>query len=352
MRRMQRCWWTAPVLVLSCLSASAQPPAPSPPVSSVPPVALGVAARVNGQPIPESAVDRALDRVPPAKRDEARKQILDFLVENVLLDQYVLQLPQYAIEKKDVDAKEEEVRAELKKQNKEFPKMLEEMKLTEAELREQIAADLRWTKFCADMAKEDQLRQLFELEKVLFDGTMVRARHILLTPSMTDPKAVADAAVRLRAIKQEVEAKVDAGLAKLPAGTEPLAREKERRALLDDAFAAAAKEKSQCPSKVDGGDVNYFQRSGKMVEPFAKAAFALKPFEMSDVVQTQFGVHLILLTERKPGLEVKFADVKDDVKDEFCDRLREQVVAKLKPRANIVITPAPKSAVLPAPMLK
>ena len=340
MRRMQRCWWTAPLLVLSCLTASAQPAAPSP-VPSVPPAASGVAVRVNGQPIPESAVDRALDRVPPAKRDEARKQILDFLVENVLLDQYVLQLPQYAVEKKDVDAKEEDVRAELKKQNKEFAKMLEEMKLTEAELREQIAADLRWTKFCADMAKEDQLKQLFESEKVLFDGTMVRARHILLTPPMTDPKAIADAAARLRVIKQEIEAKVDAGLTKVPAEADPLAREKERRALLDDAFAAAAKEKSQCPSKVQGGDVDYFQRSGKMVEPFAKAAFALKPFQMSDVVQTQFGVHLILLTERKPGLEVKFADVKDDVKDEFCDRLREQVVAKLKPRANIVITPAP-----------
>jgi peptidyl-prolyl cis-trans isomerase C len=351
MRRMQRCWWAAPVLVLSCLSASAQPP-PAPPVPSVPPAASGVAVRVNGQPIPESAVDRALDRVPPPKRDEARKQILDFLVENVLLDQYVLQLPQYAVEKKDIDAKEEEVRAELKKQNKEFPKMLEEMKLTEAELREQIAADLRWTKFCADMAKEDQLKKLFESEKVLFDGTMVRARHILLTPPMTDPKAIADAAARLRVIKQEIEAKVDAGLAKLPAEADPLAREKERRALLDDAFAAAAKEKSQCPSKVQGGDVDYFQRSGKMVEPFAKAAFALKPFQMSDVVQTQFGVHLILLTERKLGLEVKFADVKDDVKDEFCDRLREQVVAKLKPRANIVITPAPKGAELPAPMPK
>jgi peptidyl-prolyl cis-trans isomerase C len=230
--------------------------------------------------------------------------------------------------------------------------MLEEMKLTEAELREQIAADLRWTKLCTDLAKEDQLKKLFESEKELFDGTMVRARHILLTPPMTDPKAVAEAGNQLRVIKKEIEAKVDEGLAKLPAGTDPLAREKERRTLLDDAFAAAAKEKSQCPSKVQGGDVDYFQRSGKMVEPFSKAAFALKPFQMSDVVQTQFGVHLILLTERKPGLDVKFADVKDDVKDEFCDRLREQVVAKLKPSAKIVIAPAPKSAAPPTPMPK
>jgi peptidyl-prolyl cis-trans isomerase C len=351
MRRMQRCWWTVPVLALLCLSASAQPPAPLPVLPALP-VAAGVAARVNGQAIPESAVERALDRVPPAKRDEARKQILDFLVENVLIDQYVLQLPQYAVEKKEIDAKEEEVRAELKKQNKEFAKMLEEMKLTEAELREQIGADLRWTKFCTDLAKEDQLKKLFDSEKELFDGTMVRARHILLTPPMTDAKAIAEASAQLRTIKKEIESKVDEGLAKLPAATDPLAREKERRTLLDDAFAAAAKDKSQCPSKMQGGDVDYFQRSGKMVEPFAKAAFALKPFQMSDVVQTQFGVHLILLTERKPGLDVKFADVKDDVKDEFCDRLREQVVAKIKPRANIVITPAPKSAVLPAPMPK
>jgi peptidyl-prolyl cis-trans isomerase C len=337
-------------MALLCASALAQRPA-APSVPSAP-VAAGVAARVNGQPVPESAVQRALVRVPPAKRDEARKQIVDFLVENVLIDQYVLQLPQYAVDKKEIDAKEDEVRAELKKQNKEFSKMLEEMKLTEAELREQIAADLRWTKFCTDFAKEDRLKKLFESEKELFDGTMVRARHILLTPPMNDPKAIAEAADQLRTIKKEIEAKVDEGLAKLPAGMDALSREKERRALLDNAFAAAAKEKSKCPSKVQGGDVDYFQRSGKMVEPFAKAAFALKPFQMSEVVQTQFGVHLILLTDRKPGLDVKFADIKEDVKDEFCDRLREQVVAKLKPRANIVIMPAPKSSEAAAPMPK
>ena len=52
-----------------------------------------------------------------------------------------------------------------------------------------------------------------------------------------------------------------------------------------------------------------------MVEPFARAAFALKPYTMSDVVQTQFGCHLILVTDRKAGQEVKFADVKDEVRE-------------------------------------
>ena len=176
MRRIQRGGWAVPVVLVACLSASAQSPAPSPVVPPVAPAAAGgVAARVNGQPIAEKAVQRALERVPPDKRDEARPQIVDTLVETALLDQYVLQLPQYAVAAKEVDAKEEEVRADLKKGGGDFAKMLTQMSLTEAELRDQIAADLRWTKFCSDQAKEDQLKKLFDSEKEVFDGSLVRA---------------------------------------------------------------------------------------------------------------------------------------------------------------------------------
>ena len=212
MRRMPRWWWSAPVLVLSCLSASAQTPA----APAAPAAASGVAARVNGQPVPEKSVQRTLERVPPDKRDAARREILDYLIDTALLDQYILQLPQYAVGPKDVDAKEEEVKGELKKDGSDMPKMLRQMNLTEPELREQIAADLRWNKFCNDMAKEDRLKQLFDAEKELFDGTAVRARHILLTPAMDDPKAVEAAAAQLRDIKKKIEDDVAAGLAKLP----------------------------------------------------------------------------------------------------------------------------------------
>ena len=108
---------------------------------------------------------------------------------------------------------------------------------------------------------------------------------------------------------------------------------------MEEAFAAIARDKSSCPSKAQGGDVNWFQRSGFMVESFAKTAFGLKPFEMSDVVKTQFGFHLILCTGRKPGQEVKFEDVKEEVKEIYCNRLREAVAAHMKQNAKIVITP-------------
>ena len=79
-----------------------------------------------------------------------------------------------------------------------------------------------------------------------------------------------------------------------------------------------------------------------MVEPFARAAFALKPVAMSDVVVTQFGHHLILVLDAKGGKEVKFEDVKEAVKDVYQDRLRDQLLEKLRPRARIKVNPAPK----------
>ena len=150
---------------------------PSPPASTV-------------SPSPERAAQpRSRAASPPDKGATPRAaQIVDILIETLLLDQYVLQLAQYAVDKKEVDAKEEEVRADLKKGGGDFAKMLTQMNLTEAELRDQIAADLRWTKFCNDQAKDDLLKKLFDSEKEFFDGSVVRARHILLTPALERPQ--------------------------------------------------------------------------------------------------------------------------------------------------------------------
>src|SRR5262249_53719877 len=180
------------------------------------------------------------------------------------------------------------------------------------------------------------LQDMFQQNPEMFDGSMVHARHILLSPPANDARAVEQARQQLLAMRKQVEDAVAAVLAKLPANADNLAREKERARITDDACAVLAKEKAACPSNKQGGDVGWFPRSGSMVEPFAKAAFALKPYQMSDVVFTQFGMHLILAVDRKSGKTgIKFEDAKDDVKDVYAGRLRESLCGQLRNKAKI-----------------
>jgi parvulin-like peptidyl-prolyl isomerase len=176
----------------------------------------------------------------------------------------------------------------------------------------------------------------------------VRVRHILLTPPAGDAKAAEAARAQLLQIKADLEKQTAEAVAKLPATTEAVAKEQERCKTLDELFAAAAREKSACQSKKEGGDVNWFPRAGSMVEPFAKAAFALKPFQISDPVQTTSGYHLLLLTGKKPGQPTKFEDVKDSVAEVYGMKLREAVVAMMRKDAKITVNPPPAAAA-PAP---
>lgn len=90
-----------------------------------------------------------------------------------------------------------------------------------------------------------------------------------------------------------------------------------RRAMAGESFATLARQYSQDPgSASQGGDLGTFGR-GEMVKPFEDAAFALRPGEISDVVETPYGLHIIRLRSKEaPGFE--------QVKDRFRARLLNQ----------------------------
>ncbi len=345
----------AAALVLgSALAASAAaqppgtPPVTLPPVSPIAPLVTpasktpetrptGNAATVNGKAIPEVAVYRALRQFPVAHRDLARKEIMAHLIENALIDEY-LTLLKMTVEEKDVDKLIADLKKELTDAKKDYVSELETMMLTQAEFRSEVTAQMKWEKFVQQQGTDPALKQLFDSSPDVFDGTQVRARHILMTPG-TDEAKQKDAAQKLRGIKQVVEAEAKKAVDALPQTADALAKAQAEANRTDELFAAYAKEYSTCPSKKDGGDLNFFPRAGAMVEPFAKAAFALKAYEMSDVVATEFGYHLILVTQRRQGAPKKFEDVKEDVRMLYAMRIRESVIAMMKPKAQITITP-------------
>jgi parvulin-like peptidyl-prolyl isomerase len=343
MRKAFNPWLAATVLhLLTAAILRGQAPAPTPPATRSAPPATAIAAVVDDETIPEIAVHRAMKRIPPARQAEARPEILNFLIDNALIDHYLAKIP-VVVDQKEIDAKLVVIKEEIKKEGSTFEKVIQDLLLTEKDLRDKIVAEIRWDKFAEAQATEKALRELFDQHRDMFDGTLVSARHILLSPSPEDPKAGEQAKIKLTNFKKQVEEDVSRGLAQLPATSDNLAREKARAKLTEDSFAAIASKESACPSKAQGGNLGYFPRAGAMVDAFAQTAFALKPYQMSDVIQTQFGYHLILATDRKPGKEVKFEDVKDDVKEVFNERLRDLMASRLRPRAKITINPAPKN---------
>src|SRR5262249_18319628 len=136
MRLLGSLWAALIMLGTSAVSAAAQEPKPAPTGTSP---ATTIAATVNGQPISELAIQRGLKGLPPENQTQARVGILNHLIDQTLLDQYLLQL-RVEVTPKDIDARVQELREEIKKSGKTLEKMLEELTLNEEELRNQLTA--------------------------------------------------------------------------------------------------------------------------------------------------------------------------------------------------------------------
>jgi hypothetical protein len=143
---------------------------------------------------------------------------------------------------------------------------------------------------------EAELRAEFE-ERA--PGLRIKARHILFTyPEEADEAA-----------RDSVQA---------------LAAEVQSRAAGGEDFGALAQEYSQDPGSAQaGGDLGWFQR-GRMVKPFEDAAFALEPGEVSGVVETPFGLHIIKLDEREaPTWDPETAD---DFRQQLIQQRQQEAV--------------------------
>jgi peptidyl-prolyl cis-trans isomerase C len=150
-------------------------------------------------------------------------------------------------------------------------------------------------------------------------------------------------------MKQPEQAKLSHILVKVESGSSQEVRQKaqekasglHQRIVAGEDFAALAREHSDDPgSKTNGGDLSWVSR-GQTVPAFEKAAFALDPGEMSSVVETQFGYHIIKLAERKPSETMPYEQVEGRINEFLQQRhLQEAIQAEvdsLKSKSKIEI---------------
>lgn len=325
-------WLTAALAIsIGINTSSAQLPLPKSADAPAPPAATAIAATVNGQEIPELAVYRGLLSKHPSLWKAARKDILEYLVDTTLVDQYLSQL-KIQVEPKDIDERFQQIQEEAKKSGEDFAAMLKKLQITEVELKKELHAALRWDKFVLQQGTDKVLLDYFQKNPSMFDSSEVHARHILI-----EAKDEAEGKQKIDQARKYIEDETAKELAKLPPAANKVEQEANRNKALLTAFAQAADRDSVCPSKKHGGDLGWFPRVRAMVEPFARAAFALQPYQLSDAVKTEFGYHLILTVDRKAGREVKYEDVKGAVAEIYAERLREAILASYKPRSKIVI---------------
>lgn len=264
----------------------------------------GAVARVNGTAIDAIELRRARkvllrgQTVPAEQQAALDKQAVEQLISAELLYQAAAKLEIKDLDTQ-IDAKLAQGKARFKDEN-DFKNAIKDLEMDEKDLREYTRRDLLIshfveTTFVSKVAvSEAEIRAFYDSnpEKFKRDET-VKASHILIG---TDSVASADD-------KKKAREKAEKLRKELTGGAD---------------FAVLAKGNSTCPSSQQGGDLGSFSK-GQMVPPFEKAAFALKPGEISDVVETQFGYHIIKVTEKKGAETVDFTDARGRI-EEFLKR--------------------------------
>ena len=308
----QAIWQTLASAASVCAAAVAfaqpiPPPAKTPTTGATPnvqiiPVSLKndqVAATVNGEKILVGDVKKVLDGRPYSvtlteeQKKQLRQAALDVLVEDMLMRQY---LSKHAkdVSRTDFDKEVQELTVELKKQTKTLEMFLKETGQTQEQLSKDIVARLQWRSLLGRFCPDDKAKIYYDSNKVFFDKVFVRASHILIKLDAKATKEQRDKAEQtLRVLRQEIAA----GKMK---------------------FEDAVKQYSQCPSKDNKerpGDIGQFPYKFQVVPEFSRTAFALKKGDLSDIVQTSYGLHLIWVTDRTAGEPSSFEALKETVRE-------------------------------------
>jgi peptidyl-prolyl cis-trans isomerase C len=298
-----------------------------------------VAVTVNGVDIMESTVtnligpqleriDQQGSKLPPSVAEQYKKQLreqaLEQLIRRQLLDEKIKQA-NIAITEEEVMSQINEIASAQNMSLEDFKNTMEQYNRNFDQVKEDVRKALSRNKFMEAQwagqtdVNEAEAKKYYDENKKRFDvPEQVRVSHILIQYPLDDPnldpnEAKAETRVKAQGLLQQIKDGAD--------------------------FAALAKAHSDCPSASQGGDLGFFPR-GETTPQFEKAAFELEIGQISDIVETEYGCHIIKAMERKDASVVSFEQAKDDIIKELTEKKQlefaEKYISSLKAQAKIV----------------
>jgi len=285
------------------------------------PVEDKVLVTVNDVKIMQNEVDRQIEaqlkqmeasgrKVPPSQMDAIKARMQQGLAQQIIDKQLIgekLNAKNISVADKDIDEKMAEM---AKRNNMSMEQLNTQMTMggmSVADFRERMRSGLGLEKILESsgkftLASEDEVKKSYD-EKI--QAGQIRTSHVLLSTRGKDEAAKTGAKRKIEELLKQARAGAD--------------------------FAELARANSDCPSKSRGGDLGFFGK-GQMVPKFEEAAFALNEGEISDVVETKFGYHIIR--------RATFADVKEEIKAQLNTEKRRKLTVeylnKLRAEAKIV----------------
>ena len=313
------------------------------PKIDMPALPAGPIAKVNGVEVSKDEFQRKFDKmtraftrrgkaIPPGLAHRYRESILKQLIDKELLNQKIkagnVKVDETALAKEFEDYKK------MFRTDDNFQRYLKSSEITPEQIKENIRHTLAvkaLLKTDGSLSVEDKdIKEYYETNKKRYEvKEQVRASHILLK---VDKKADDKAKAAVKKKADEVHGLVT------KKGAD---------------FAALAREHSQGPTASRGGDLSFFTK-GRMVPEFEKVAFGMKANTISKPVLTQFGWHIIKVTDKKEGRQRPYAEVKESIakllQNKKSRRAKASLLKKLKDEGKVEnFLPKPPPAKLGAP---
>jgi len=281
------------------------------------------AATVNGEAITKGELEALMKKdgpmavpLPEGQRKQMQMAKLYALIDAALLRQF-LKKNAPPIDDKELNARVSDLATQLRQQGKSLTDFCRELNQSEAQLRDNIAATIQWYAYAEKNVTEQDLEKCYQENKDLFDQARVRVSELVFrVPTQTSPSEKELQRSRLKELRDKILAN-------------------------QITFEDAAKQFSQSLTKDQGGDLDWLPhlKGGLLPLPdnVIDTAFTLQPGQVSDVLDTEFGLYLIKTTQRDPGHPSEYAKVKQEVRELFVEEMKMSILTNLRKTADLKI---------------